>query len=154
MTVQTELADIDRKFLDIAIAEAQAGLAVGGIPIGSSLRREDELVGKGHNQRVQKGDAMTHAEIDCMRNAGRQKTYKDTTLYSTLAPCYLCSGAAVQFGVPRIVVGENETFPGALDFLRSHGIEVIVVNDETCIAMMNKFIEDKPELWNEDIGED
>ncbi len=154
MVAQLDLSELDRKFLDIAIAEAQAGLAVGGIPIGSSLRRGDMLVGKGHNQRVQQGDAMTHAEIDCMRNAGRQKTYKDTTLYSTLAPCYLCSGAAVQFGVPRIVVGEDQTFPGALEFLQSHGIEVIIVNDATCIAMMEQFIADKPELWNEDIGED
>ena len=97
---------------------------------------------------------MTHAEIDCMRNAGRQKTYKDTTLYSTLAPCYMCSGTAVQFGVPRIIVGEDKTFPGALEFLREHGIEVIVVNDETCISMMEQFIKDSPELWNEDIGEE
>ncbi len=154
MAAQLNLSDIDRKFLDIAIAEAQTGLAAGGIPIGSSLRRGDTIVGKGHNQRVQKGDAMTHAEIDCMRNAGRQKSYKDTTLYSTLAPCYLCAGAAVQFGVPRVVVGEAKTFAGALDFLQSHGIEVILVNDATCIAMMEKFITDKPELWNEDIGED
>lgn len=151
--------DEHRPFLDAAIAEARAGLAEGGLPIGSVLVRGGEIVGRGHNRRVQRGDPMAHAEIDCLTNAGRQKTYGDTTLYSTLMPCFLCSGAAVQFGVRRVVVGESVTFPGGQGkggrspaFMRSHGIEVIDLADPTCIQMMRDFIDANPELWNEDIG--
>ena len=141
------------EFMKAAIEEAAKGLAEGGIPIGSVLVRDGKIIGRGHNQRVQKNDPMTHAEIDCLRNAGRVGHYKDTVLYSTLMPCYLCAGAVVQFGIKKVVAGESKTFPGAVDFLRQHGVEVVNLNDETCISMMEKFIHEKPELWNEDIGE-
>jgi cytosine deaminase len=150
-------------FLRAAIDEARQGLAEGGLPIGSVLVRNNQIIGRGHNRRVQHGDPMAHAEIDCLKNAGRQKTYKDTVLYSTLMPCYLCSGAVVQFGIPRVIVGEATTFPGgeskhshqkSPDFLRSHGVEVINLNDAECIEMMQTFIREHPELWNEDIGVD
>jgi len=145
-------------FLRAAIDEAKKGLAEGGLPIGSVLVRGGQIIGRGHNRRVQRGDPMAHAEIDCMTNAGRQKTYKDTILYSTLMPCYLCSGAAVQFGVPKVIVGESVNFHGqgkggaSRDFMRSHGIEVIDLHDAQCIEMMSKFIRENPKLWNEDIG--
>jgi creatinine deaminase len=139
-------------FLKAAIDEAKQGLKEGGLPIGSVLVRNGQIVGRGHNRRVQRGDPMAHAEIDCLTNAGRQKTYRDTVLYSTLMPCYLCSGAAVQFGVPKVIVGESVNFAGGPDFMRSKGIEVIDLQDAECIAMMKQFIQEHPELWNEDIG--
>lgn len=141
-----------RRFLRAALEEARQGLAEGGIPIGSVLVRGEEIIGRGHNRRVQLGDPMAHAEIDCLRRAGRQRTYRDTVLYSTLAPCFLCSGAVVQFGVPRVIVGEARTFPGAPDFLRQHGVEVIDMDDPECVSLMTRFIEENPDLWNEDIG--
>ncbi len=140
------------QFLMAAIAEARQGLAEGGIPIGSVLVRDGVIIGRGHNQRVQKGDPMTHAEIDCLRNAGRIGSYAGTVLYSTLMPCYLCSGAGVQFGIKKVVVGESITFPGGPEFMRQHGVEVVDVSDSECIEMMRDFIAAKPELWNEDIG--
>lgn len=139
-------------FLCAAIDEAKTGLSEGGLPIGSVLVRDGKIIGRGHNRRVQKGDPMAHAEIDCLTNAGRQKTYKDTILYSTLMPCHLCSGAIVQFGVPRVIVGESTNFAGAPDFLRSHHVQVIDLHDPQCIAMMSEFVKAHPELWNEDIG--
>ena len=146
-------------FLRAAIDEARAGLAEGGLPIGSVLVRDGQVVGRGHNRRVQRGDSMAHAEIDCLSRAGRQKTYRDTTLYSTLMPCFLCSGAVVQFGIKKVVVGESVTFPGgegpggrSPDFLRSHGVEVVDLADPECVEMMSTFIRDNPALWNEDIG--
>ena len=139
-------------FLAAAVEEAILGLNQGGLPIGSVLVRGGQIIGRGHNRRVQRGDPMAHAEIDALTNAGRQKTYRDTTLYSTLMPCYLCSGASVQFGVPRVVVGESVNFPGAPDFMRSKGIDVIDLHDGACIQMMGDFIRSKPELWHEDIG--
>jgi cytosine/creatinine deaminase len=139
-------------FLLAAIAEAQTGLREGGLPIGSVLVRNGQIIGRGHNRRIQRGDPMAHAEIDCLTNAGRQKTYRDTILYSTLMPCFLCSGAAVQFGVPKVIVGESVNFAGGPDFMRSKGIEVIDLHDAECIDMMGKFIREHPELWNEDIG--
>src|SRR5215212_2264949 len=146
-------------FLRAAIDEAKLGLSEGGLPIGSVLVRDGKIIGRGHNRRVQQGDPMAHAEIDCLKNAGRQKTYKDTVLYSTLMPCYLCAGAVVQFGIPRVIVGESVNFPGgegpagkSPDFLRSHGVEVVNLHDPQCIEMMQKFIAEHPELWNEDIG--
>ena len=148
-------------FLQAAIDEAKKGLSEGGLPIGSVLVRDGQIIGRGHNRRVQNGDPMAHAEIDCLTNAGRQKTYKDTVLYSTLMPCFLCSGAAVQFGIPKVVVGESVTFHGgegkgghSPGFMRSHGIDVVDLHDQTCIEMMTQFIKDHPELWNEDIGVD
>src|ERR1700753_3418065 len=122
-------------FLRAAIDEAKLGLSEGGLPIGSVLVRGNQIIARGHNRRVQRGDPMAHAEIDCLTNAGRQKTYRDTVLYSTLMPCYLCSGAAVQFGVPRVVVGESANFAGAPDFMRSRGIEVLDLHDDECIKM-------------------
>jgi cytosine deaminase len=139
-------------FLRAAIDEAMAGLREGGLPIGSVLVRGGQIIGRGHNRRVQKGDPMAHAEIDCLTNAGRQNTYRDTILYSTLMPCFLCSGAAVQFGVPKVIVGESINFGGAPQFMRGKGIEVIDLNDRQCIDMMGQFIREHPDLWNEDIG--
>lgn len=139
--------------MDAAIEEARKGLASGGIPIGSVLVRDGAIIGRGHNQRVQKGDPMAHAEIDCLQNAGRIGSYRDTVLFSTLMPCYLCSGAAVQFAVPKVIVGESRTFAGAPEFMRSHGIEVVDMDLPECVAMMEQFIAERPELWNEDIGE-
>jgi len=139
-------------FLKAAIEEARKGLSEGGIPIGSVLVRDGEIIGRGHNQRVQKDDPMTHAETDCLRNAGRIGSYAGTTLYSTLMPCYMCAGTVVQFGIKRVVVGESKTFPGAPDFMRAHGVEVIDISSPECISMMEEFIREKPELWNEDIG--
>ena len=139
-------------FLLAAIEEARAGLREGGVPIGSVLVRNQQIIARGRNRRVQRGDPMAHAEIDCLTNAGRQKTYADTVLYSTLMPCYLCSGAVVQFGIPKIVVGESANFPGAAEFMRGKGIEVVDLHDQECIEMMAQFIREHPELWNEDIG--
>ena len=140
-------------FMHEAIAEAKKGLAAGGIPIGSVLVRDGKIIGRGHNQRVQQKNPILHAEIDCLQNAGRIGSYKDTVLYSTLMPCFLCSGAAVQFAIPKVIVGESLTFPGAPDFMRSQGIEVVDLALKECADMMRKFIAENPKLWNEDIGE-
>jgi cytosine deaminase len=139
-------------FLREAIEEARRGLAEGGLPIGSVLVRNGTIIGRGHNRRVQKGDPMAHAEIDCLTNAGRQKTYKDTVLYSTLMPCFLCSGAVVQFGIPKVIAGESVNFPGAPRFLQQQGIECHDLHDAECIQMMSEFIKAHPDLWHEDIG--
>lgn len=149
------------RFMQAAIEQARLGLEEGGIPIGSVLvrRRRDgaddlaELLGRGRNRRVQQGDPILHAEIDCLRNAGRVRSYRDCTLYSTLMPCCLCAGAAVQFNIPRVVVGESETFPGAPDFMRDHGIEVVDLDLDQCKRLMRDFIAARPDLWAEDIGE-
>lgn len=138
--------------MNAAIAEAKQGIEEGGIPIGSILVRDGKIIGRGHNKRVQDGDPITHAEIDCLRNAGRVGNYKDAVLYSTLMPCYLCAGAVVQFNIKKVFAGENETFAGAKEFMESHGVEVINLNSEECKGMMRKFIAENPELWNEDIG--
>jgi len=145
--------DQDRQFLDAALAEAKKGLAEGGIPIGSVLVRGGEIVGRGHNQRVQKGDAILHGEMDCMRNAGRQRTYADTVIYTTLSPCMMCTGTIIQFGIPRVVVGESTNFKGFQDVLSMAGVEVLDLADPQCVSMMADFITNHPELWNEDIGE-
>ncbi|MFM2061426.1 MAG: hypothetical protein RLZZ507_1096 [Cyanobacteriota bacterium] len=140
------------EFMQAAISEAKQGRNEGGIPIGSVLVKDGKILGKGHNKRVQDGDPVTHAEIDCLRNAGRIGNYKGTTLYSTLMPCYLCAGAVVQFGIKKVIAGESRTFPGAKEFMVSHGVEVVDLNLDECEQMMNEFIAEKPELWNEDIG--
>ena len=140
------------KFMEAAIAQARKSRAEGGIPIGSALVRADELIAVGHNKRVQENDPVTHAEIDCLRNAGRLGTFRDTVLYSTLMPCYLCAGAVVQFGITKVIVGESRTFAGAADLMRSHGVEVIDLDLPECIEMMRTFIRENPALWNEDIG--
>lgn len=140
------------EFMQAAISEAKQCRNEGGIPIGSVLVKDGKILGRGHNKRVQDGDPVTHAEIDCLRNAGRIGNYKGTTLYSTLMPCYLCAGAVVQFGIKKVIAGESRTFPGAKEFMVSHGVEVIDLNLDECEQMMSEFIAEKPELWNEDIG--
>jgi len=148
------LSDTDKNFLGIAYAEAKAGFDEGGCPIGSAIARNGALVAAGRNQRVQKGDPIAHGEMDALRNAGRQKSYRDTTLYTSLSPCMMCAGTIVQFGIPRVVIGENKTFGGNEEFLAQRGVEVIVVNDADCIALMQRFIKENPELWAEDIAEE
>jgi cytosine deaminase len=140
------------EFMEAAIAEAKQGLSEGGIPIGSVLVKDGQIVGRGHNKRVQDNDPVTHAEIDCLRNAGRIGNYKDTTLYSTLMPCYLCAGAVVQFGIKKVMVGESATFSGDKEFMEAHGVEVIDLNLDECKQLMRDFIQNNPQLWNEDIG--
>ncbi len=142
------------RFMRIAIEEAQLGLKEGGIPIGSALVADGVVAGQGHNRRVQESDPTAHAEIDCLRNAKRRTTYRGVTLYSTLMPCYLCAGAAVQFGIKTVVVGESKNFPGARAFMESHGIQVIDLDLQECREMMARFIKERPDLWNEDIGVD
>jgi len=144
-------ADTDR-FMQAAIAQARKSRSEGGIPIGSALARADELIAVGHNKRVQESDTVTHAEIDCLRNAGRLGNFRDTVLYSTLMPCYLCAGAVVQFGIRKVIVGESRTFAGAMDLMRSHSVEVIDLDLPECVEMMQQFIAENPVLWNEDIG--
>ncbi len=141
------------EFMAAAIAEAEQGLAEGGIPIGSVLVKGKKIIGRGHNRRVQKGDPVIHAEIDCLMNTGRIGSFRDTVLYSTLMPCYLCAGAAVQFRIPKVIVGESRTFAGARAFMEEHGIEVIDLDLDACVHMMEEFIRKNPRLWNEDIGE-
>jgi cytosine/creatinine deaminase len=146
----------DRRGLDAAIDEARAGRAEGGIPIGSALMIDGEIVGRGHNRRVQRGSVVLHAEMDCLENAGRlpASSYVRASLYTTLSPCDMCTGAALLYGIPRVVIGENETFLGGEAHLASRGVEVVVADDETCGAMMREFIAAEPDLWNEDIGEE
>lgn len=142
-------------FMQAAIEEAQKGLAEGGIPIGSVIVHDDKIIGRGHNRRVQEGSAIKHGEMDAFENAGRQpaRVYREATLYTTLSPCAMCSGAILLYGIRKIIVGENETFMGEEALLRSRGVQVDVVHNPICIALMKQFIADKPELWNEDIGE-
>ena len=140
------------EFMGAAIAQAQKSRNEGGIPIGSALVLDNQLVAVGHNKRVQENDPVTHAEIDCLRRAGRIGSFHNTVLYSTLMPCYLCAGAVVQFGIRKVIVGESRTFGGAADFMRSHGVEVIDLDLRQCVEMMRSFIAERPELWNEDIG--
>jgi len=148
------LNETDQKFLRIAYEEAKAGFDEGGCPIGSTLAHGDKLIAQGRNQRVQGGDPIAHGEMDCLRKAGRQKTYRGMTLYTTLSPCMMCAGTIVQFGINRVVIGENSNFGGNEQFLKDRGIEVILTNDSDCINLMKKFIEQSPELWAEDIAED
>ena len=147
------MTDDDTRLLRIAYDEAKAGFDEGGCPIGSVLARGGVVVSQGRNQRVQKGDPIAHGEMDALRKAGRQKTYRDTVLYTSLSPCMMCSGTIVQFGIPRVVIGDTQTFGGNEEFLRSRGVEVVIVDDPDCIALMTRFIEEKPELWAEDIAE-
>ena len=143
------------RYLEAAIAEARKGLEAGGIPIGSVLVLDGEIVGRGHNQRVQKGSAVLHAEMDCLENAGRLTAadYTRTTLYSTLSPCDMCSGAILLYKIPNVVVGENRTFQGPEEHLRSRGVVLEIVDSAECVQLMSDFIRDNPQLWNEDIGE-
>jgi cytosine deaminase len=143
------------EFMQAAIEEARKGLEEGGIPIGSVLVIDGKIVGRGHNRRVQQGSAILHAEMDCLENAGRLKAkeYQRAVLYSTLSPCDMCSGTALLYKIPKIVIGENKTFQGPEDYVRSRGVELVILNDAECIKLMEDFIAAKPELWNEDIGE-
>jgi cytosine deaminase len=143
------------KFLEAAIEEAKKGLAEGGVPIGSVLVLDGRIVGRGHNRRVQKGSAILHAEMDCLENAGRMKAsgYRRATLYSTLSPCDMCSGAILLYGIPKVVIGENRTFRGPEDYVRLRGVEVVILDNQECRQLMETFIKNNPELWHEDIGE-
>lgn len=143
------------QFLQAAIEEAQTGLQEGGIPIGSVLVYRGQILGKGHNKRVQQKSVTLHGEMDALENAGRQpaSVYRECTLYTTLSPCPMCTGAILLYGIPKVIIGENQTFMGSEKLLKESGVEVIVENDPTCIQLMEDFISKNPELWNEDIGE-
>lgn len=140
-------------FMKAAIDEAKSGLCEGGIPIGSVLVKDGKIIGRGHNKRVQENNPIMHAEINCLYNAGRIGRYRETVLYSTLMPCYLCAGAVVQFGIKKVIVGESETFAGAKAFMESHRVKIVDLNLDECKQLMKDFIQKNPELWNEDIGE-
>ncbi len=144
----------NEEFLQAALEEAKKGYAEGGIPIGSVLVHKGTIIGRGHNKRVQQGSAILHGEMDALENAGRQpaSVYRDCTLYTTLSPCPMCSGTILLYGIPKVVIGENRTFMGEEELLKSRGVEVVVVNDPTCYDLMQQFINEKPALWNEDIG--
>lgn len=144
------------KFLEAAIEEAKIGMSEGGIPIGSVLVIDGKIISRGHNKRMQRGSAILHAEMYCLENAGRLKAvdYRRAVLYSTLSPCDMCSGAALLYGIPKIIIGENRTFTGPEEYLRSRGVEVIVLDSKECYQLMKNFIEKNPELWNEDIGKE
>lgn len=143
-------------FLNEAIKEAQKGLDEGGIPIGSVIVYKGEIIGRGHNRRVQNGSAILHGEMDALENAGRQpaSVYKNSVLYTTLSPCSMCSGTILLYGIPKVIIGENKTFMGEEELLKERGVEVLVVNNTTCKQLMDTFIDKNPELWNEDIGEE
>lgn len=143
------------KFLKEAINEAQKGLQEGGIPIGSVLVHNGKIIGKGHNKRIQKASVVLHGEMDALENAGRQPAavYRNSVLYTTLSPCPMCTGAILLYGIPKVIIGENQTFMGSEKLLEQNGVEVVVVNNSECIEMMQDFIKDKPQLWNEDIGQ-
>jgi cytosine deaminase len=151
----TALGSVDRGWLDVAIEQARIGRDEGGVPIGAALVSDGVLLGAGHNRRVQSGSAIRHGETDALENAGRQpaSVYSRSTMYTTLSPCDMCSGAILLYGIPRVVVGENATFLGAEDHLRSRGVEVVLADDEECIGLMRAFITGSPQLWHEDIGE-
>ncbi|WP_166137428.1 nucleoside deaminase [Nocardioides ochotonae] len=148
--------DQDRTFLDLAIEQARLGWDEGGIPIGAALVHEGEVLAVGRNRRVQLGSAIRHGETDCIENAGRlpASVYRRSVLYTTLSPCFMCAGTAVLYDIPRIVVGENQTFQASEDWLRSRGVQVDVVDDAACVALMQRMITERPQLWAEDIGEE
>lgn len=153
MTKKTQLSPADQLLLDTAFEQAQQSLGTGGIPIGAALGdRAGTVVGCGHNLRVQTGDTTAHGETSAMRNAGRRRDWHTLTMATTLSPCIMCAGAALLHRIPRIIIGENRTFLGAEELLRDKGVELIIVQDQRCIAMMERFIQEYPELWNEDIG--
>ena len=146
------VSEAERKLFEIALEEARQGYAERGIPIGSILVEDGRIIGRGHNRRVQQGDAIAHGEMDCLRQAGRRHSYRKTTLFTTLSPCMMCAGTIVQFKIPRVVIGENRTFGGNEEFLRSRGVEVELLNDPRCIELMERFQREYPEIWAEDIG--
>ncbi|GAB3333566.1 nucleoside deaminase [Larkinella ripae] len=141
------------EFMQEAIRQARKSLSEGGIPIGSALVKDGQLVASGHNKRVQENNPILHGEMDCLNNAGRVGSFRNTVIYSTLMPCYMCAGTIVQFKIPKVIVAESRTFAGAREFMEQHGVEVIDLDLPECVGMMNQFIAQKPEVWNEDIGE-
>jgi cytosine deaminase len=143
---------VDREMMALALGQARVGLEAGGVPVGAVLAVHGQLVAAGHNERVQRGDPVAHGEIACLRNAGRRPSYSDTTLYTTLSPCQMCTGAILLFQIPRVVVGEAQTFAGDLGFLTSRGVEIVLLDDEGCVAVMAEFQQRYPEVWSEDIG--
>ncbi|WP_424813249.1 nucleoside deaminase [Roseococcus sp. YIM B11640] len=147
------MTEMDPTFMDAAYEEAAKGFQEGGLPIGAALVENGRIVATGRNRRVQKGDPIAHGEMDCLRLAGRRRSYRGTTLYTTLSPCMMCSGTIAQFRIPRVVIGENETFGGNEDFLRARGVEVLVLDDPRCKELMRRFQEEHPDIWAEDIGE-
>jgi cytosine deaminase len=142
----------DREMMALALGQARDGLESGGVPVGAVLAASGQVIAAGHNERVQHGDPVAHGEIACLRNAGRRPSYHDTTLYTTLSPCQMCSGAILLFQIPRVVVGEAETFAGDLGFLADRGVEIVLLDDENCVAAMREFQQRYPEVWSEDIG--
>ena len=149
-----DLSEADQRLLRMAVNEAATGFDEGGVPVGAVLAEGDAVLATGHNRRVQNGDPIAHGEMDCLQRAGRQRSYRSLTLYTSLSPCMMCGGAIVQFGIPRVVVGEAENFAGNVDFLRERGVEVIVADDNEAKDLMRRFIAEKPELWYEDIAEE
>jgi len=139
-------------FIQAAYAQALKSYQEGGLPIGAAMVVDSQIIGVGHNRRVQDGDPTAHGEMDCLRRVGRRRSYADVTLYTTLSPCMMCAGTIVQFGIPRVVIGENASFPGNIDFLREHGVEIELLDDPQCLALMGKFIQEQPDLWQEDIA--
>jgi cytosine/creatinine deaminase len=144
--------DLDRELMALALDQARLSLEAGGVPVGAVLAVGAEVLAAGHNERVQNGDPVAHGEIACLRNAGRRPSYADTTLYTTLSPCQMCTGAILLFQIPRVVVGEARTFAGDLDFLRAHGVEIVLLDDPACEAAMHEFQTRYPQVWSEDIG--
>jgi cytosine/creatinine deaminase len=143
---------LDRAMMDVAVEEARKSRGEGGIPIGAVLASGLELIAAGHNERIQRGDPIAHGEMSCLRNAGRRPFYRDTTLYTTLSPCEMCSGAILLFQIPRVVIGERTTYAGDIEFLRARGVDVLVLDDERCVALMAEFQRSNPRAWSEDIG--
>lgn len=139
-------------FMEFAYKQALKSYKEGGLPIGAVMVENNQIIGEGHNQRVQNGDPTAHGEMDCFRKVGRRASYSDITLFTTLSPCMMCAGTVVQFGIPRVVIGENKSFSGNIDFLREHGVDVILLNDSQCESLMRTFISEQPDLWNEDIA--
>jgi cytosine deaminase len=152
MSDEQAVSAADHELMALALEQARAGLAVGGVPVGAVLAAGGDVLGAGHNERVQQGDPVAHGEISALRNAGRRASYADTTLYTTLSPCEMCTGAILLFQIPRVVVGEARTFAGDLDFLRFKGVEIVLLDDPGCVAAMQEFQTRYPEVWSEDIG--
>ena len=148
----TRLNPADPALMDAAVAQAEKSFSEGGLPIGAVLARGRTLLAAGHNRRVQQGDPIAHGEMDCMRAAGRLRSYRDLTMFTTLSPCMMCAGTIVQFGIPCVIIGEHDTFPGNEDFLRARGVEVLVLDDPRCVDLMRRFQAKYPEVWQEDIG--
>jgi cytosine/creatinine deaminase len=149
-----QLNDPDQRLMDAAVAQAEKSFAEQGLPIGAVLARGADILAAGHNRRVQHGDPIAHGEMDCLRAAGRLRSYRDLTLFTTLSPCMMCAGTIVQFRIPRLIIGENRTFGGNENFLRAHGVEVVVLDDARCVSLMSRFQHDYPAIWAEDIGEE